>query len=303
MMTKQFLFALTFVFLFILSQQLGAQNDSLFVNTELLGRPTDNSITVNAMANIDIDVYIEYGLEPSNYSTQTEMRLFQANEPIEIVISGLQANAQYYYRMRYKKTGASEFMSGDQHFFHTQRLKNSSFIFAVQADPHLDEQSNPDIYIQTMNNTLADKPDFLIDLGDNFMTDKIPLIYPEKTINYEEIVSRHLLLRNYYDLICHSVPLFLVLGNHEAECGWEFKNGSENMAVWATTARKLYYPNPAPDHFYSGNLVEDDYSGLCENYYSFEWGDALLLGAIVVYAILGWASRDWWLVAVGINAS
>jgi len=45
----------------------------------------------------------------------------------------------------------------------------------------------------------------------------------------------------------------------------------------ATNIRKQYYPNPVPDSFYFGNSVQEQFVGLRENYYSFEWGSALIV--------------------------
>jgi hypothetical protein len=254
-----------------------AASDSIFIATELLGRPTDQSVTINALAYNDLEVYFEYGNEPSHYPNQTDVKLFRGGEPIEVNINQLSPNTRYYYQMRYRQPGAVEFNVGEERTFHTQRPRGDAFTFAVEADPHLDEQSNPEIYQRTLQNILTDNPDFLLDLGDNFMLDKIPEIIPGTSINYQEIMNRHLLLRGYYDSICHSVPLFLVIGNHEGELGWELNGTAENMAVWATIARKLYYPNPAPDHFYTGSTVVENFVGLRENYYAFEWGDALFV--------------------------
>ena len=278
---KERLLFISIIFIHLLinisAKYLQAQDDSKFITTELLGRPSDSSVTVNALARTDLNVYIEYGIESFNYSHQSNIYFFAANEPIEIIVDKLQSDTQYFYRLSYKQVDEPGFYSGDEHSFHTHRNKGSAFSFVVQADPHLDEQSNPDLYVLTLQNTLEDRPDFLIDLGDNFMSDKIPEFYPGASVDYEKIVERHLLHRNYYDDICHSIPLFLALGNHEGELGWQMDGTSENMAVWATTARKLYYPNPIPNHFYSGNTIEDTFSGLPENYYSFEWGDALFI--------------------------
>lgn len=254
-----------------------AESDSIFNATELLGRPTDKSVTINVLARNDLDVYVEYSTESSSYSNQTEVKQFPGGEPIEITIDQLSPNTRYYYRMRFRQPGSAGFEASTEHTFYTQQPRGSTYTFAVEADPHLDEQSNPEIYRRTLQNILTDNPDFLIDLGDNFMSDKIPEINPGTSINYQSIVNRHLLLRGYYDSICHSVPLFLVLGNHEGELGWELNGTTENVAVWATIARKLYYLNPAPDHFYAGNTTVENFVGLRENYYAFEWGDALFV--------------------------
>ena len=45
-------------------------------------------------------------------------------------------------------------------------------------------------------------------------------------------------------------------------------------------ARKRYYPNPIPDDFYSGNadtLAAIDGDHLREDYFAWEWGDALFV--------------------------
>ncbi|MCP5116086.1 MAG: hypothetical protein GY953_35110, partial [bacterium] len=41
--------------------------------------------------------------------------------------------------------------------------------------------------------------------------------------------------------------------------------------------RKLYYPNPLPDGFYTGSTLKEPFVGLRENYYAWEWGDALFV--------------------------
>ncbi|MBL7998615.1 MAG: hypothetical protein JNL32_08270, partial [Candidatus Kapabacteria bacterium] len=56
------------------------------------------------------------------------------------------------------------------------------------------------------------------------------------------------------------------------------QNDGKNIAVYGTQWRKFYYPNPIPNHFYSGNTVSEGYGiGLPENYYAFTWGDALFV--------------------------
>ena len=48
------------------------------------------------------------------------------------------------------------------------------------------------------------------------------------------MIDRVLLLRSYYDLICHSTPLYLVLGNHGGEWGRLLDGTANNVAVWDT---------------------------------------------------------------------
>jgi hypothetical protein len=122
-----------------------------------------------------------------------------------------------------------------------------------------------------LSNALSDHPDFMIDLGDTFMSDKLDEINPANILN------RHLIQRGFFSLVSHSVPLYLVLGNHEGEQGWKLNGTENNIAVWAANARKTYFPNPQPDDFYSGNTSMEKFVGLRENYYAWTWADALFV--------------------------
>jgi hypothetical protein len=50
-----------------------------------------------------------------------------------------------------------------------QRPRGSKFTFAIQFDPYMDENPDSDVFKLTLANKVADKPDSLIDLGDNLM--------------------------------------------------------------------------------------------------------------------------------------
>lgn len=242
-----------------------------FAGKELLTRPTSNSVSVNAAADRDLEVYFEYGTEPANYQLQTAPELQPGGVPFTVVIGGLQPDTEYFYRMRYRETGAEEFLEGGEHRFHTQRLPGSPFTFVIQFDPHMDDNSDPEMYALTLANELADRPDFLVDLGDNFMSDKL------RPVTAQGVMDRVLLLRSFYDKACHSVPLFLSLGNHEGEWGRFLDGTTENVAVWDTLARKAYFPNPVPDDFYSGDTTVDALVGQRQSYYAWTWGDALFV--------------------------
>jgi hypothetical protein len=72
---------------------------STFLGTELLGRPTDDSITINAYSLLDLDVFIEYGNTPGVYTSATPPAVYTAQTPIEDTITGLTADTTYYYRL------------------------------------------------------------------------------------------------------------------------------------------------------------------------------------------------------------
>jgi hypothetical protein len=212
-------------------------------------------------------LYYEYGTSSGIYFARNPAQQASGGVPVETLIGGLEPDTRYYYRIRYGD------VAGPEHTFVTQRSDGSSFSFAVQADSHLqtDKHCNPDLYRQTMLNIAVSQPDFLIDLGDTFRTDKL------KAINMETIDQLYIAQRQYFGLVSGSSPLFLANGNHEMEWGWLLDGSPDNPAVWSANIRNLYYPEPAPDDFYSGdaNIVEN--IGLLRDYYAWEWGDALFM--------------------------
>ena len=248
----------------------------------MLGRPTDTSIAVSLLASNTLQAYFEYGTQPGVYTGQTVTNSVTNGIPAVMNISQLLANQQYYYRIRYSTTGLAPFLAGDGRIFHTQRARGGTFTFDVEADPHYNDVPGtvPSVWQQTLTNILADQPDFLIDLGDTFMGEKYAATNPA-AMTETGIVSACAAVRSqFFNIVGHSVPLFLVDGNHDPELGWWLDNGSPhtNPPVWAALARQLYYPCPVPGGFYSGATTSDYYQQTPrDGYYAFEWGNALFV--------------------------
>ena len=78
-----------------------------FTGQELLGRPTDTSISVSIVPDSAISLYYEYGTTSGVYTGQTATSAAVAGQPKVVVISGLAANTKYYYRMQYSTDGGS----------------------------------------------------------------------------------------------------------------------------------------------------------------------------------------------------
>ncbi|TWT86217.1 metallophosphoesterase [Neorhodopirellula pilleata] len=224
----------------------------------LLGRLTDNSGTVRVLMHSDARAHLIYGEQSEKYSTKTAFHDLSAGEPFDFVIDSLNKNTRYYYRLVYESDGKK--VESDEYTFHTQRASGSPFVFTVQADSHLDENTSGEVYLRTLENASLDQPDFHFALGDTFMTGKY--VKPELSL------PQYLAQRYYLGHLCHSAGLYFALGNHDGELG----NRGSN--VWATTTRKRYLPNPFPNDFYTGNEHREPEVGLPENYYQFEWGDA-----------------------------
>ena len=114
----------------------------------------------------------------------------------------------------------------------------------------------------------------MLSMGDIFGDDHNPT-----TITSAELDKLHSVYRPFLGSICHSIPFYICLGNHEGEKDFYLhQSPPNNMAVYATLWRKYYYPNPYPNSFYTGNTEVESYGiGSPENYYSWTWGDALFV--------------------------
>jgi hypothetical protein len=240
--------------------------------TEIGGRLTNSSITINYLFNKEVLFYCEYGTSTGSFTNKTNQFNAVKDSPLEVKLDNLQPDAQYYYRTRYRlRESDTEFTAGTEHSFHTQRPSGSTFTFAIEADPHLDSNSDTASYSLTLKNILSKKPDFMLDLGDTFFSEKQP------GVNQSVVTERHVLYRSFFGTVCHSVPLYFAVGNHEGESGWMLDGTSASVPVMASKTRNLYYSNPLPDNFYTGDSKQESFVGLRGNYYSFEWGDALFV--------------------------
>ncbi len=242
---------------------------------------------------------MSYGTTPGSYPSITSpIALITGGITTEFNIGGLLADTQYYYKINYTPTGGTGGVQTPEYRFHTARNPGSAFSFVIEADPHWDVNSDIYLFRQTLQNMLTDQPDFLLDLGDTFFTEKHNqaldktegvLIGNSTTskstgsppVSTEaQMVARYRFNRSYFGLITHSIPLFLVNGNHESE--WGTRNSTSPGLNWAPKARLDYYANPKPalQPFYSGytklsgeSLVRYDSA----TWYSWRWGDALFV--------------------------
>ncbi|MFZ4522286.1 MAG: T9SS type A sorting domain-containing protein [Bacteroidales bacterium] len=243
---------------------------------EILGRPTDSSMTISVLFNQPTEVYWEYGTSPGSHAHTTPAHQALKDTPLEIDFSGLNPDTRYYYRTRSRMAGSTgPFSLGVEHRFMTQRSPAATYSFTIEADEHLyDIKGVRSLYKICLENQAKDEPDFMLSLGDIFGDDHYPT-----TITSAKMDELHKDYRQYLGNICHSIPFFVCLGNHEGEKDYYLtQNPPDNMAVYATLWRKFYYPNPYPNNFYTGNNDLEPYDmGHPENYYAWKWGDALFV--------------------------
>lgn len=237
-----------------------------FIATEISGRPTDTSISVNVVPATQMEIYYEYGTASGNYMDQTPLQTAPANMPLETLIDGLQPNTRYYYRINYNG------VSGMERTFVTQRAQGSAFTFDIQGDSHperVNKQFSAELYTKTLLSAAADQPDFYMTIGDDFSVDAL------KNVNAQTVTAQYINQRQWLGLV--GVPVFLVNGNHEQAALANLNGTADNVAVWAQNARNTYYPQPAPDIFYTGDEDSVEFIGQLRDYYAFTWGDALFV--------------------------
>jgi len=278
-------------------------DDDIFIGTELLGRPTDRTVTVNVAAAVDLEVYFEYGTKYGVYADRTVVAEYPGMKPFEVTINNLQPNTRYYYQMHYRQPGEPDFSTGSEHTFHTQRAPGSTFTFAIQSDSHLPMKSlcDPELYTRTLRNAASEYPDFYFTMGDDFDITGL------RRNNPDTVIQRYIQQRPFLGLVGHSAPVFLVNGNHEEAAAYALDGTPDINAVWAQNARNLYYPQPAPDDFYTGDIEPVEFIGLLRDYYSWTWGDALFITIDPYWhspvRVQGWSSvaRPWdmWEITLG----
>ena len=235
----------------------------------VLARPTPTAVTLSILAYRNLEGYVAYGTQPGVYTKQTTARAFTKDQPAEVVLDALSADTRYYYQFRMRESADAPFSANPEYTFHTQRSPGSGFTFTIIADSHLDEHTTPALYLQTLRNALADRPDFHLDLGDTFMT--------EKHADRDDALKQYLAQRYYFGQLCHSAPCFLAIGNHDGETAREQDGTANSLAAWSNAMRKRYFPNPLPDAFYTGNGTPHPLAGQLQDYYAWSWGDALFV--------------------------
>lgn len=243
----------------------------------ILSRPTDTSITASVLSYLEMEALIDYG------SGKTATRKLESGKPVEFLLANLSPDKEYEYTLQIKKAGESSFGAAASGKFHTQRKPGSPFTFTLQADSHLDQGTRVALYERTLANALADKPDFHVDLGDTFMTDKYP--------KYQNALPQYIAQRYYFGRIGTGAAVYLVPGNHDGERLDRYSLSGESMAVWSCQTRQKYFPPVFPDGFYTGNSTPKPPVGKLGNYYAWHWGDALMI-ALDPFWTTGRTRRD-----------
>jgi hypothetical protein len=231
----------------------------------LLGRPTADSITLSVLADQGADGWVEYGTQAGQYSARTPALRLAGGQPGEAILSSLQPDTGYFYRVQ---VGGGILAEGQ---FHTQRAPGSAFTFEVQGDSHPERPRMFDagLYAQTLRAAAADRPDFYLTIGDDFGVGTL------RDVTADAVDRIYRTQRIFLSLV--GAPLFLVNGNHEQAALCNLDGTANCLGVWTGTSRNRYFPLPAPDSLYTGDTHPVEHIGLLRDYYAWTWGDALFV--------------------------
>ena len=272
----------------------------------ILGAPTTNSISMKLFTpDQSGNVSVSYGTSPGSYSTTTAPAALAAGTPLAFNLSGLNSDTQYYYRLNFSPTSGGSSQT-TEYQFHTARQTGSSFTFTIQADSHLDDKSDINVYTQTLQNIAGDKPDFHIDLGDTFMEEKFNTTFTgviQPATTQDQVNTRYKYELTNFGKVANTIPLFLVNGNHDAELGWITNNNNydPNLRTWAALARTTYFNNPTPNAFYSGETASIVSLAKASGYYAWKWGDALFIALDPFWNSYTATGNDIWNLTLGIT--
>jgi hypothetical protein len=175
----------------------------------------------------------------------------KAGVPRTLELTGLLPDTAYIY------TVSGSGLPPQETAFHTRRAPGVDFTFTIDADPHYsDPRFDGKLYAAALDAARACGPDFHVDLGDTFMTEKA---MPRSSREAEGAFAA---MHPYLGRVGRQAGLFLVNGNHEGELGWLLNGGQKDLPVWCTRLRQQYYPGPRPGSgIYSGSCAADPLLG------------------------------------------
>ena len=234
------------------------------VVAKVTGTPTSNSFSISISVTSAVRAYIEYGYSKSTIAGKTAIYNISKGSTQSFSITNLKANSLVYYKVKYAVGTSKNFSSLTQRSVKTALAQTlSSHTFAIQADPHMDENSSAAVYEGTLKQIVAASPAFLMDLGDIFMVDKLA----DKS--EANIRGRFELMKGFYQKL-GDVPLKICLGNHDGELGYSKFNTKNYRKEYfpEQTGELAYYSFTGPDQLH---IVLDPFTYTMKNPTAVGW--------------------------------
>ena len=228
------------------SSSIGKAMAAVPVTAKIVGTPTTNSFSISISTVAAVRTYIEYGYSKNTTAGTTSIINLAKGSTQNISLTNLKENSLVYYKIKYAVGTSKNFASLTQRSAKTAIAQAlSSNTFAIQADPHMDENSSAEVYEGTLKQIVAASPAFLMDLGDIFMVDKLP------NKSEANIRGRFELMKGYYQKL-GNVPLKICLGNHDGELGYSNFNTKNYRKEYfpEQTGELAYYSFTGPDQLH-----------------------------------------------------
>ena len=221
-----------------------------------LSKKSTNSLSFTVTAAASGSFYLEYGATKEQLVTKSAITKISANKPLTFELRNLEVNTLLYYRVRYLLGKSRSYLATPITSARTTQLLSTS-TFAVQADPHMDQNSSAEVYLNTLKQVVAAAPAFLMDLGDIFMVDKL------QDKSEANIRARFELMKSYYAKL-ENVPLRITLGNHDGELGYSKFNTKNYRREYfpEQTGELAYYSFEGPNQLH---VVLDPFTYTMEN--------------------------------------
>ena len=191
-----------------------------------IAKRSTTEITFSVEAMETVKCYLEYGYAKDSLKNKSAILSISKKSPKNIVVSALTPGTVLFYRVRYLTSKSKSYLATQISSIKTDQVLSTN-TFAIQADPHMDQNSSEEVYLGTLKEVVKVAPAFLMDLGDIFMVDKL------QDKSEKNIRERFELMKGYYGNL-GSVPLKITLGNHDGELGYS-KFNTKNY-------RKEYFP-------------------------------------------------------------
>lgn len=230
----------------LVSTPLGRAMAAAPITARLLNNTISSSFTLEVSTSTTVRIYVEYGYSKGSIAGKTAQTTVAKGATQSIVISNLKPSSIVYYRLKYAIGTSLNYASLTQRSVKTAAAESiSTSTFAIQADPHMDENSSAAVYEGTLQQIVAASPAFLMDLGDIFMVDKLP------NKSEANIRARFELMKGYYQKL-GSVPLKICLGNHDGELGYSNFNTKNFRKEYfpEQTGELAYYSFTGPDQLH-----------------------------------------------------
>ncbi|MCA9485586.1 MAG: metallophosphoesterase, partial [Nanoarchaeota archaeon] len=248
-----------------------------------LSAVTETSAKAGIVANDDVDFFMAVGTSSGNYTLNTSVTedvetLYSA----EVNLTGLTANTRYFYRPYVRRNGTSENYCAfhAERNFTTTRPSGTAFSWAHLTDSHWyrpfiyqPNVTGQNRYLNTTEQIRSEDFDFVIDTGDTAMTH----VGCTAASDQADTDFRYLTTRNAYaaDL---PFPIYMSLGNHEAEFDFGGTAGhSEQLMNWSTLSRLKYWTAPTNETYSYGGSSGTLNGQNLRNYYAFDYGDATFI--------------------------